>query len=215
MFNIFSGTRRETVVGILHVMSIVLPVLGVLFPVMIAFFLPAPDRPSIEAMVVAGAIFLFGLFAGTALFGISFVVEDTATLAKAASQSEGEESESPRFESRVKEMENRERIQQAAVSSNGEDDEKFMISIPRPSAATEPAPAAPKVAQAGAPTSEAGKCFESVKTYVDLEMWPIAYQKAQELLQKYPDSTEAAKVRKNLEYFRRRAEEIEIPGPRR
>ena len=212
MFNIFSGMRRETVVGILHVMSVVLPVLGVLFPVMAAFFLPGTDSPGVEAMVVAGGIFLFGLFAGTALFGISFVVEDTAALARAASQSEGEESDAPRFESRVKEMESRERAHEAAAPpSNGEDDEKFMISVPRQPQAAESASAAPKPP----PTAEAGKCFESVKTYVDLEMWPLAYQKAQELLQKFPDSPEAAKVRKNLEYIRQRAEEIEVPGPRR
>ncbi|GEM_PF-4286673 len=212
MFNIFSGMRRDTVVGILHVMSVVFPLLGLLFTVMIAFFLPGSDHPSVEAMVFASGIFLFGLFAGTALFGLSFVVEDTASLAKAASQSEGEESESPRFESRVKEIEARERTQEAAApSSNGEDDEKFMISVPRPGSAVEGAPAPPKPA----PTAEAGKCFESVKTYVDLEMWPLAYQKAQELLQKFPDSPEAAKVRKNLEYIRQRAEEIEVTGPRR
>lgn len=212
MFNIFSGMRRDTVVGILHVMSVVFPLLGLLFTVMIAFFLPGSDHPSVEAMVFASGIFLFGLFAGTALFGLSFVVEDTASLARAASQSEGEESESPRFESRVKEMESRERTQSAAApSSNGEDDEKFMISVPRPAPVVEGAPPPPKAA----PTAEAGKCFESVKTYVDLEMWPLAYQKAQELLQKFPDSPEAAKVRKNLEYIRQRAEEIEVPGPRR
>ena len=211
MFNIFSGMRRETVVGILHVMSVVTTLLGVFFTVLIALFLPGADHPTMESMVFAAGILLFGLFGGTALFGISFVVEDTAALAKAVSQSEGEESAAPRFESRVKEIESRERTQpSAAPSSNGEDDEKFLISVPQPAqAAGTPPPPKPL------PTAEAEKCFESVKTYVDLEMWPLAYQKAQELLQKFPDSPEAAKVRKNLEYIRQRSEEIEAPGPRR
>lgn len=209
MLNVFSGIKRDTVVGILQVMSIVFALLGVLLPVAIVL-LPPPDGVNLVAMIGVALCFLFGEFAALTLFGLSFVIEDTAALAQAASQSESEGSAEPKFENRVRELEARERALAAEPSSNGEDDEKFMISVPRPAPATEGAPPPRQ-----APAAEAGKCFESVKTYVDLEMWPLAYQKAQELMQKFPDSPEAAKVRKNLEYIRQRAEEIEAPGMRR
>ncbi len=211
MLNIFSGIRRDTVVGLLQVLCVTFLVLSALIPLFIVFAPRAEnDKVSLEAMILVGGIFLFCLLGSGILFGLSFVVEDTAALAQAASQSEAETSSEPKFENRVRELEAREGAQAPEPSSNGEDDEKFMISVPRPAPATEGAPASRP-----APAAEAGKCFDSVKTYVDLDMWPLAYQKAQELLQKFPDSPQAATVRKSLEHFRLKAEETEASGMRR
>ncbi len=76
-----------------------------------------------------------------------------------------------------------------------------------------PAPVAPTV-QAVPPTvaasgrSDAESMFESIKTFIDMEMWHLAYQRAKELIRQHPDSPEAARLKKNLDTFRKKAEEM-------
>jgi hypothetical protein len=69
------------------------------------------------------------------------------------------------------------------------------------------AQAAPQVVDARG-HSEAKSMFESIKTFIDMEMWHLAYQRAKELIRKHPESQEAARLKKNLDTFRKKAEEM-------
>ncbi|MBI3270859.1 MAG: hypothetical protein HYZ53_17795 [Planctomycetes bacterium] len=59
---------------------------------------------------------------------------------------------------------------------------------------------------------EAKQAMDAVKTYIDLEMWVLALQKAEDLTQKFPKSPEAEKVRKNIDQIRKRVEETRVPA---
>ncbi|MBI5365850.1 MAG: hypothetical protein HZA54_02335, partial [Planctomycetes bacterium] len=59
---------------------------------------------------------------------------------------------------------------------------------------------------------EAKQALDAVKTYIDLEMWALALQKGEDLIQKYPKSAEAEKLRKNIDHIRKKAEES-MPKP--
>ncbi len=84
---------------------------------------------------------------------------------------------------------------------------------PGPSAVASPAQAAsdPHAELMGSSKS-GGKAFasaqelmSSVRTLIELENWKLAHQRAFELVEAYPQSDEAAKVKKNLEYLQKKA----------
>jgi hypothetical protein len=81
-------------------------------------------------------------------------------------------------------------------------------------------PAASPAASAGDPHSELmggeagadGRKFaspaelmSSVRTLIELENWKLAHQRAFELVEAYPKSEEAVKVKKNLDYLQKKA----------
>ena len=45
-----------------------------------------------------------------------------------------------------------------------------------------------------------------MKTYIDLEMWELAYDKAEQVLRNFPESPEAEKLSKNINELRWKAE---------
>ncbi|MCE9584240.1 MAG: hypothetical protein K8T20_17275 [Planctomycetes bacterium] len=47
--------------------------------------------------------------------------------------------------------------------------------------------------------------MSSVRTLIELENWKLAHQRAFELVEAYPESDEAVKVKKNLEYLQKKA----------
>src|SRR6185436_2236753 len=47
--------------------------------------------------------------------------------------------------------------------------------------------------------------MSSVRTLIELENWKLAHQRAFELVEAYPKSEEAAKVKKNLDYLQKKA----------
>lgn len=59
---------------------------------------------------------------------------------------------------------------------------------------------------AKAPTPDIAVLYQQVKTYVQLEMWELAIEKANTLLRLYPRSKEAEIVRKNIGDLRWKAE---------
>ncbi|KAF0241479.1 MAG: hypothetical protein FD180_4415 [Planctomycetota bacterium] len=80
----------------------------------------------------------------------------------------------------------------------------------RPAAAS--APDDPRAELMGASADGAGKAFaspgelmSSVRTLIELENWKLAHQRAFELVEAYPQSEEAAKVKKNLDYLQKKA----------
>lgn len=82
-----------------------------------------------------------------------------------------------------------------------------------PASATEPAPspADPRAELLGT-AKPGGKAFSSpaelmssVRTLIELENWKLAHQRASELVEAFPGSEEASKVKKNLDYLRKKA----------
>lgn len=73
-----------------------------------------------------------------------------------------------------------------------------------------PAAASPPASQAvdTRGRAEVESMFESIKTFIDMEMWHLAYQRANELIKKHPESPEAARLKKNLDTFHKKAEEM-------
>jgi len=72
-----------------------------------------------------------------------------------------------------------------------------------------PAPAAPQPAAAAAPRAAApglAALYHEMKTFVDLEMWELALEKANAIVKDYPGSREAEMVSKNLNEIRWKAE---------
>lgn len=57
-------------------------------------------------------------------------------------------------------------------------------------------------AQPGRPLPE---LFAAVKTYIDLEAWPLALDKAQEIIRHYPDSDEAQRLSRSIEVLKGKA----------
>lgn len=82
-----------------------------------------------------------------------------------------------------------------------------------PGEAPAPAPAAPdpraelmgSAQSGGKPFASAQELMSSVRTLIELENWKLAHQRAFELVEAYPKSDEAAKVKKNLEYLQKKA----------
>jgi hypothetical protein len=80
--------------------------------------------------------------------------------------------------------------------------------VPGPSAAA-PDPRADLMGGAANAGSKAyaspQELMSSVRTLIELENWKLAHQRAFELVEAYPESEEAAKVKKNLEYLQKKA----------
>lgn len=58
---------------------------------------------------------------------------------------------------------------------------------------------------------EAKQALDAVKTYIDLEMWVLALNKADEIIARFPFSPEADKLRKNIDHIRKKVEETTQP----
>jgi len=54
--------------------------------------------------------------------------------------------------------------------------------------------------------------YQQVKTYIDLEMWELACEKANEVIRRFPDSEEASVLAKNLNELRWKAEPKFLSG---
>ena len=87
------------------------------------------------------------------------------------------------------------------------------VGRPAPAPAPEPAPApiAPPVAvavpvPAKADPSNLEGVYHEMKTYIDLEMWELAMEKANLIVEKYPGTKEAELVSRNLNELRWKAE---------
>jgi hypothetical protein len=81
-------------------------------------------------------------------------------------------------------------------------------SAPAPAPEPLPAPAAPPDA-AGAPKPAPARLeglYHEMKTYIDLEMWELALEKATAIVEKHPGSKEAELVSRNLNELRWKAE---------
>lgn len=81
---------------------------------------------------------------------------------------------------------------------------------PAPSAPALPTP--PEEAAAPAPRGDVGARFQEMKTYIDLEMWELALQKATQILQEHPETREAELVGKNINELRWKAEPKFVAG---
>ncbi len=68
-----------------------------------------------------------------------------------------------------------------------------------------PRPAPVKRAKPGR-GSELPTLFQQVKTYIDLEMWELAHDKARDVIRRFPDSREATLLNRNLNELRWKAE---------
>jgi hypothetical protein len=55
------------------------------------------------------------------------------------------------------------------------------------------------------PYGTAKELMSSIRTLIELENWKLAHQRASELLARHPQSEEASKVKKNLDYLQRKA----------
>ncbi len=80
---------------------------------------------------------------------------------------------------------------------------------PKPSPAPEPAPAAETAPVPPAPEplrSGLDARYHEMKTYIDLEMWELALEKANAILAGFPGTREAELVQKNLAELRWKAE---------
>lgn len=75
-----------------------------------------------------------------------------------------------------------------------------------PAPAPTPAPAPPPPPPAAKPEPDVASVFQQMRTYVDLEMWELALDKANFILQHHPQSREAQVVNKNLNELRWKAE---------
>jgi len=86
--------------------------------------------------------------------------------------------------------------------------------VGKPAAAPEPvpSPAAPVAAAAPPPAppkpdpSKLDAVYHEMKTYIDLEMWELAMEKANLIVEKYPGTKEAELVSRNLNELRWKAE---------
>jgi hypothetical protein len=85
--------------------------------------------------------------------------------------------------------------------------------VGKPAPAPEPAPAAPVAAVPAAPAvkpkPEAGKLdalYHEMKTYIDLEMWELAVEKATLIVEQHPGTKEAELISRNLNELRWKAE---------
>lgn len=78
------------------------------------------------------------------------------------------------------------------------------ISWPLPQPPTVPAP--PKAEELPAARVDVSTAFRQMRTYVDLEMWELALDKADYILAEFPDSTAAQAVAKNINELRWKAE---------
>lgn len=81
--------------------------------------------------------------------------------------------------------------------------------LSRPAAAEPPpaaAPAAAVAADAAKPASDLKARFHEMKTYVDLEMWELALEKASLILKDHPGTPEAELVSRNINELRWKAE---------
>jgi hypothetical protein len=82
----------------------------------------------------------------------------------------------------------------------------------RPAAAAEPIPlpapaaAAPEPKPAPAPTSKLEALYHEMKTYIDLEMWELALEKANLIVKDHGGTKEAELVSRNLNELRWKAE---------
>jgi hypothetical protein len=74
------------------------------------------------------------------------------------------------------------------------------------SAAVPPAFAAPPPAPRKADPSRLDALYHEMKTYIDLEMWELAMEKANLIVEKYPGTKEAELVSRNLNELRWKAE---------
>ena len=78
---------------------------------------------------------------------------------------------------------------------------------PAPEPLPLPAPtAAPEVKPAAAPTSKLEALYHEMKTYIDLEMWELALEKANLIVKDHAGSKEAELVSRNLNELRWKAE---------
>ncbi len=59
---------------------------------------------------------------------------------------------------------------------------------------------------------DAQQMISSITTYIEMEMWGQAFEKANELINKYPKSEEAKKVKPNLEHIKKKATEKPAAG---
>ena len=60
-------------------------------------------------------------------------------------------------------------------------------------------------APAEKPYPSAKEMMSSVKTLIELENWKLAHQRAFELIEVFPQSEEAAKLKKNLDYLQKKS----------
>ena len=77
--------------------------------------------------------------------------------------------------------------------------------LPEPAPAAPPVPAAPS-APARPDPSRLDALYHEMKTYIDLEMWELAMEKANVIVQKFPGTKEADLVSRNLNELRWKAE---------
>jgi hypothetical protein len=80
----------------------------------------------------------------------------------------------------------------------------------RPAGPTAPVPA--KAAKPASAEPDLKTAFEQMKTYVDLEMWELALDKAAYILRKFPGTNEAELVSKSLPELRWKAEPKYVGG---
>ena len=83
---------------------------------------------------------------------------------------------------------------------------------PKAAPATASPPSDPRAELMGAATDGGPRAFaspaelmSSVRTLIELENWKLAHQRAFELVEAYPQSEEAVKVKKNLDYLQKKA----------
>jgi len=82
---------------------------------------------------------------------------------------------------------------------------------PAPEPVPAPAPAAPAVApmpveKPKPPATRLESLYHEMKTYIDLEMWELALEKATAIVQRHPGTKEADLVEKNMNELRWKAE---------
>ncbi len=73
---------------------------------------------------------------------------------------------------------------------------------PEPAAVPEPTLAPPK----SAPSPDVAAVFQQMRTYVDLEMWELALDKANDIVHRFPESREAQTVGRSINDLRWKAE---------
>lgn len=77
---------------------------------------------------------------------------------------------------------------------------------PEPAAAPVPAPAPAEAKADQAPASRLEGLYHEMKTYIDLEMWELAIEKADIIVKNHPGTKEAELVSRNLNELRWKAE---------
>lgn len=55
--------------------------------------------------------------------------------------------------------------------------------------------------------TDAGQMLRSVTSYIEMEMWVEAFTKGSELINKYPKSEEAKKLKNNIDHIKKKAQE--------